>query len=138
MAELKTKKNEASVEDFLNTVENEKNRSDSFTIINLMHEVTGEEPTMWGDSIIGFGSYTYRYASGRTGEWMVTGFSPRKQNLTIYIMPGFEQYDDLLSRLGKYTTGKSCLYIKKLEDIDQDVLRELVRLSVEYMKETSE
>ncbi|MEL4304431.1 DUF1801 domain-containing protein [Methanococcoides sp. LMO-2] len=135
---MKTKKNEASVEDFLNTVENEKKRSDSFTIMDLMQEVTGEVPTMWGDSIVGFGNYTYKYSTGRTGEWMLTGFSPRKQNLTLYIMPGFEQYDDLLSRLGKYTTGKSCLYIKKLEDVDQDVLRELVRLSVEYMKETSE
>ncbi|WP_445475408.1 DUF1801 domain-containing protein [Methanococcoides methylutens] len=137
MAELKTKKNEESVEAFLDTVENEKKRTDSFAIMNLMQEVTGEEPAMWGDSIVGFGSYTYKYASGRTGDWMLTGFSPRKQNLTLYIMPGFEQYDDLLSRLGKYKLGKSCLYIKKLEDVDQDVLRELVKQSVEYMKKTS-
>ena len=134
MAELKTKKNEASVDDFINSVENEKKRADSFAIINLMQEVTGEEPAMWGDSIVGFGSYTYKYASGRTGDWMMVGFSPRKQNLTLYIMPGFEQYDKLLNRLGKHKLGKSCLYIKKLEDVDQNVLRELVKQSVEYMK----
>ena len=137
MAELKTKKNEASVEDFINDVEGKKKRTDSFAIIKLMQEVTGEEPVMWGDSIVGFGNYTYKYASGRTGNWMLVGFSPRKQNLTLYIMPGFEQYDDLLSKLGKYKLGKSCLYIKKLEDVDLDVLKELVKQSVEYMKETS-
>ncbi|MBP2031212.1 hypothetical protein J2755_002175 [Methanohalophilus levihalophilus] len=137
MAELKTRKNDASVEDFLNGVENEKKRNDSLEIVKMMQEVTGEEPVMWGDSIVGFGSYTYKYASGRTGDWMMVGFSPRKQNLTLYIMPGFDQYDELLGKLGKYTTGKSCLYIKKLEDVDQDVLRELVKQSVEYMRETS-
>jgi hypothetical protein len=137
VAELKTKKNEASVEDFLKTVENEKKRTDSFAILKLMQEVTGEEPAMWGESIVGFGSYTYKYASGRTGDWMLTGFSPRKQNLTLYIMPGFEQYEELLNKLGKHKLGKSCLYIKKLEDVDQDVLRKLVKYSVEYMKGTT-
>ena len=137
MAELKTQKNDASVEAFLNSIEDEKKRQDSFAIMELMKEVTGAEPTMWGASIIGFGSYHYKYASGREGDWMVTGFSPRKQNLTLYIMSGFEQYDELLSKLGKHTTGKSCLYIKKLDNIHMDVLRELVKHSVEHMGETN-
>lgn len=118
-------------------MENEKKRADSFAIVKLMQEVTGEEPSMWDYSIVGFGSCTYKYASGRTGDWMMVGFSSRKQNLTLYIMPGFDQYDEILDKLGKYTTGKSCLYIKKLEDVDQDVLRELMKKSVEYMKKMS-
>lgn len=133
MAELKTQPNEQSVEAYLQGVENERKRMDSFQIMELMREVTGEEPTMWGDSIVGFGSYHYTYASGREGDWFLTGFAPRKQNLTLYIMAGFEEYDDLLARLGKHKTGKSCLYINKLDDVDQDVLRELVRRSVEHM-----
>ena len=138
MAELKTKPNEQKVEDFLNVVENDTKREDSFAILELMKDVTGEEPIMWGDSIVGFGTYKYKYASGREGEWMVTGFSPRKQNLTLYIMDGFDEYDELLENLGKHTTGKSCLYIKKLEDVDQDVLRELVSKSVEHMEATND
>jgi hypothetical protein len=102
-----------------------------------MKEETGAEPIMWGDSIVGFGTYHYKYASGRDAEWFLTGFSLRKQNLTLYIMSGFEEYDDLLGKLGKHSTGKSCLYVKKLEDVDQDVLRELVSKSVEHMKETN-
>lgn len=137
MAELKTQPNEQSVEDFLNAVESETKRQDSFNILELMRQETGDEPIMWGDSIVGFGTYKYKYASGREGEWPVTGFSPRKQNLTLYIMSGFEEYDDLLKKLGKHSTGKSCLYIKKLEDVDQDVLRELVSKSVEHMKATN-
>jgi hypothetical protein len=137
MAELKTQPNAQSVEDFLNAVESETKRQDSFNILELMRQETGDEPIMWGDSIVGFGTYKYKYASGREGEWPVTGFSPRKQNLTLYIMSGFEEYDDLLKKLGKHSTGKSCLYIKKLEDIDQDVLRELVNKSVEHMKATN-
>jgi hypothetical protein len=137
MAELKTQPNEQNVEDFLNTVENVTKRQDSFTILELMKKETGEEPIMWGDSIVGFGTYKYKYASGREGEWLVTGFSPRKQNLTLYIMSGFDEYDNLLNKLGKHSTGKSCLYIKKMEDVDQDVLRELVSKSVEHMKETN-
>ena len=90
---------------------------------------------MWGDSIVGFGSYHYKYKSGREGDWPMTGFSPRKRNLTLYIMPGFSEYDDLLTNLGKYKTGKSCLYINKIEDVDLDVLRELVQQSVEHMAE---
>jgi hypothetical protein len=117
MVELKTQKTDASVEEYLNAVEDEGKRKDSFAILDLMREVTGEEPAMWGSSIIGFGSYRYKYASGREGEWFVTGFAPRKQNLTLYIMSGFDDYDALLAELGKYKTGKSCLYVNKLEDI---------------------
>jgi len=102
----------------------------------LMQRVTGEKPVMWGDSIIGFGSYHYKYASGREGDWFLTGFAPRKQNLTLYIMSGFELYDELLGKLGKYKTGKSCLYINKLEDVDQDVLLELVKQSAEHVAQT--
>ncbi len=137
MAELKTKPNESCIVDFLNTVENEKKRADSFVILDLMRDVTGVEPIMWGDSIIGFGTYHYKYTSGREADWFLTGFSPRKQSLTLYIMSGFSEYDQLLSKLGKHSTGKSCLYIKKLEDIDMDVLRDLILLSVEHMTETN-
>jgi len=133
MAELKTKRNDASVETFLEMVEDKHKREDSQVILKLMQEVTGDEPTMWGDSIVGFGSYDYKYASGREGTWFQTGFSPRKQNLTLYIMSGFDRYDELLGKLGKYKTGKSCLYIKKLEDVDLDVLEELVKESVKVM-----
>ena len=137
MAQLKTQKNDASVVDFLNSVEDERKRQDSFAILDMMSEATGEGPTMWGSSIVGFGSYHYKYASGREGHWFKTGFSPRKQSLTLYIMDGFSQYDDLLRKLGKYTTGKSCLYVKKLDDIDLPTLRKLVKQSVEYLAESS-
>ena len=133
MAKLKTAPNEGSMGEFLESVENEKKKQDSFEILALMKEITGEEPVMWGTSIIGFGSYQYKYASGREGEWFLTGFSPRKQNITLYIMSGFDQYDQLLAKLGKYKTGKSCLYINKINDIDTDVLKELVKQSVEHM-----
>jgi len=134
MAELKTKRNKGDVEAFLSSVAGEKKRQDSFTILELMKKVTGKEPEMWGDSIIGFGNYHYKYASGREGDWFLTGFSPRVQNLTLYIMAGFDDYDQLLGKLGKHSTGKSCLYIKKIEDIDIDVLKELVKQSVEHME----
>ena len=137
MSELKTKKNEASVEGFLKSVENEKRREDSFVVLDLMKEVTSEKPTMWGTSIVGFGSYHYKGASGREGDWMKVGFSPRKQNMTLYIMDGFGSYDSLLDKLGKYKTGKSCLYINKLEDVDQTVLRKLVKQSFKSMSGAS-
>ena len=137
MAELETQPTDESVELFLNSVESDNKRTDSFTILKMMSEVTGSEPKMWGDSIIGFGKYRYRYASGRQGEWFLVGFSPRKRNLTLYIMSGFDGYDSLLDELGKFTTGKSCLYINKLEDIDLDTLRELVKRSVDHMIETN-
>jgi hypothetical protein len=133
MAELKTKPNDGSVEDFLNSVENDRRREDSFKVLELMKEVTGEEPNMWGSSIVGFGSYRYKYASGREGEWMAIGFSPRKQSLTLYIMDGFGEYDALLEDLGKHRTGKSCLYINKLDDVDMEVLRDLVQKSVDHV-----
>ena len=137
MADLKTKRTRGNVEAFLNSVTDEKKRQDSFAILELMKQVTGEQPEMWGESIVGFGSYHYKYESGREGDWFITGFSPRKQNLTLYIMSGFGEYDHLLGKLGKYKTGKSCLYIKKIDDIDQDVLKELVQKSVEHMEETN-
>ncbi len=134
---MKTVKNENSVTAFLNSVEHDKRREDSFEILKLMTEISGEEPAMWGDSIIGFGNYTYEYKSGRTGEWMYVGFSPRKQNLTLYIMDGFDGHAKLLSKLGKHKLGKACLYINKLEDVDQDVLKELIQKSVAHMKATN-
>ncbi len=133
MAEVKTKKNDQSVEEFLDRVGDAKKREDSYKILNLMKQVTGEKPVMWGDSMIGFGSYHYKYESGREGDWFLTGFSPRKQNLTLYIMSGFSKYDDLMQKLGTYKTGKACLYIKTLDDVDTEVLKELVMLSVKYI-----
>jgi len=134
MAELKTKLNDASVEDFLNKVENQKKREDSFKILELMKTLTGEEPKMWGTSIVGFGTYHYKYASGQEGDWMVTGFSPRKDALTVYLMPGFDVQEQILPNLGKFKTGKSCLYIKKLEDVNLDILSEMIVTSVDFMK----
>ena len=136
MAELKTKKTEASVEDFLNTIKDEQTRQDCFEIAKMMKHVTRSEPKMWGSSIVGFGSRHLKYASGRELDWMLTGFSPRKANITLYILGGFEKQADLLKKLGKYTTGKGCLYIKKLKDVDTKVLKELVRESVQSMKES--
>ncbi|MGD2048926.1 MAG: DUF1801 domain-containing protein [Chloroflexota bacterium] len=137
MTELKTQKNDASVEEFIDSVDNEKKRQDSYAILELMKDVTGEEPAMWGTSIVGFGSYHYKYASGREGDWFLVGFSPRKQNLTLYIMSGFDEYESLLEDLGKYKTGKSCLHINKLEDVDLSTLRELVEKSAAHMAETN-
>jgi len=131
---MKTKPTAHSVEVFLSVIEDEKRRQDCYTILNLINEVTKEEPQMWGDSIVGFGSYHYCYGSGREGDWFLTGFSPRKQNLTLYIMSGFSRYEGLLKKLGKYKTGKSCLYIKKLEDIDLSILKEFIKQSVTYVK----
>ena len=136
-AELKTKVNEASVADFLNSIEDEQKRKDSLEIVRVMQQITKEKPKMWGTSIVGFGLYHYKGASGREGDWMLIGFSPRKQNLTLYIMPGFERYPDLMKKLGKYSTGKSCLYIKRLSDINVDVLKELMAESINVMKQQS-
>jgi len=133
MAELKTKKNEASVTKFLDGVKDEKKRQDSYTILKLMKQITKAEPKMWGTSMVGFGSYHYKYASGREGDWFVTGFSPRKQNLTLYILSGISKYPDLLKKLGKFKTGKGCLYINKIEDIDIKTLKELIKQSVGYL-----
>jgi predicted CopG family antitoxin len=135
MAELKTKPTESSVSDFIDTVAEEKRRQDCRVVLDLMEAATKASPEMWGSSIVGFGRYRYKGKSGREGEWMITGFSPRKNDLTIYIMSGFEHFPDLMRRLGKYKTGKSCLYIKKLDDVDLNVLKELVEKSVEKMAE---
>jgi len=134
MAELKTKVNKASVDKFLKGVEDEQKRDDCFKIVEIMQKATKAEPKMWGTSIVGFGSYHYKYASGREGDWMLVGFSPRKQNLTLYIMSGFDEYNSLLKKLGKHATGKSCLYIKNLEDVDMKILKELVTKSVKHMQ----
>lgn len=134
MSELKTKKNDASVEDFLHSVEDEKKRKDAFAILEMMKTITGEEPKMWGTSIVGFGSYHYKYASGQEGDWMQIGFSPRKQALTLYLMSGLEKHRDQLEKLGKYKTGKGCLYIKKLADVDWEVLKDMVRQSFSEKK----
>ena len=137
MAENKTKQNDEDVEAFINQVPDEKKRADCFTILKIMGDVTGTEPKMWGSSIVGFGSYHYVYESGREGDWFLTGFAPRKKNLTLYITSGFEHYDELLGKLGKYSTGKSCLYINKIEDVDQDVLKELIQQSVDHLQKTN-
>jgi len=134
-AKNKTTENNLSVDDFLNSVENEKRREDSQKVLKLMWETTGEDPKMWGKSIVGFGTYHYKYASGREGDFMKVGFSPRKTALTLYIMDGFDRHEELMQQLGKYKTGKSCLYIKKLEDIDLEVLKDLVNESVAYISE---
>lgn len=135
--ELKTKVNEASVTDFINSVPDEQKRKDCFEILKMMKQVTKEEPKMWGSSIVGFGSYHYKGKSGREGDWMLTGFSPRKQNLTLYLMGGFDTHTALLKKLGKFTTSVGCLYIKRLDDVDKKVLKELVQASVKRMKELS-
>ena len=134
MAEAKTKRTKASVTAFLEKVSDAGRRQDAMRLLRIMKKAAKDEPTMWGSSIVGFGSYTYRYASGHTGEWPMTGFSPRKQDLTLYIMPGFERYEAMMGKLGKYKTGKSCLYIKRLADVDLAVLERLIAVSVKDMK----
>ena len=134
MAELKTNETKLSVTKFIGKVEDDQKRQDSQAILKLMKQVTKEEPKMWGGSMVGFGRFHYKSDSGREGDWFLTGFSPRKQNLTIYIMPGFDKYDSLMKKLGKHKTGKSCLYISKLEDVDTKVLKELIKQSFQYMK----
>jgi hypothetical protein len=138
MAELKTKPTTASVGAFLKNIENPARRRDCVTVKRIMERVTRGKARMWGTSIVGFGVYKYRYPSGQTGEWMLTGFSPRKQNLTLYIMAGFGFQKDLMRQLGtKHSTGKSCLYIKTLADVDLKVLERLIRSSVKHMKARS-
>ena len=137
MTENKTRPTDGDVLAFINAVPDERKRQDCLMLLELMRKVTGEEAKMWGSSMVGFGSYHYKYASGREGDAMLTGFSPRKQSLVIYILAGFEQYDELMAKLGKHTTGSSCLYVKRLSDINLDVLRELVAKSVEHMRVTN-
>jgi hypothetical protein len=130
MAGNKTTANDQSVEEFLNAIADEQKRKDSFTVVELLKEASGMEPKMWGSSIVGVGSYHYKYESGREGDTMLAGFSPRKQNLTFYNVGGFEQYGDLLSQLGKHSLGKGCLYIKRLNDVDLPTLKKLIEASV--------
>ena len=130
MAELKTKKNDVSVNDFLNSIEDGQKREDSFEVLEMMKKLSGKEPKMWGGSIVGFGNYQYKYETGREGEWFRVGFSPRKANLSLYIMDGFEKYDKLMGELGQHKTGKSCLYIKRLSDIDKKILQQLIKESL--------
>jgi hypothetical protein len=131
MADNRTKPTDQTVESFINTIEDERKRRDSQTIITMMCEATGEKPCMWGSSIVGFGSYHYKYESGREGDAPRIGFSPRKQNLTLYLLQGEldERRQTLLTKLGKHTTGKGCLYIKKLDDVDLDVLKQIIQTS---------
>jgi hypothetical protein len=135
MYELKTKLNTASVGKFLNSVKDKQKREDSFKILDMMKKITKEEPKMWGSSIVGFGSYHYKYESGHEGDMCMAGFSPRKESLTIYILPGFEKNKSLMEKLGKFKTGKSCLYIKRLDDVDMKILNKLITESVKWMKQ---
>jgi hypothetical protein len=135
MAELKTKVTKVSVDKFLQGIKDEKKREDCYQILKIMKKATKAEPKMWGTSIIGFGDYHYVYASGREGDWFITGFSPRVQNLTLYMMGGFDQ--ELMKKLGKYKTGKGCLYINKLEDVYTKVLDKLITTSVKKAKASS-
>jgi len=135
MAELKTKQTEQSVEKFLNSIADKKKREDCFTVLEMMKQITKMDPKMWGPSIVGFGTYHYKYESGHEGDMCMIGFSPRKQNLTLYILPGFGKYKELMKKLGKYKTGKSCLYINKLEDVDIATLKKLIKEGFTYMAE---
>jgi hypothetical protein len=130
----KTQETDSSVKTFLDKIPDETRKKDCYTVLELMKKITGKEPKMWGSSIVGFGNYRYKYESGREGDWFLTGFSPRKQNLTLYIMPGFQGYGDLMKKLGKYKSAVSCLYINRLGDIDLQVLKEVIESSVERMK----
>jgi hypothetical protein len=137
MAELKTKKNAGNVNEFVASIADPNQQKDAKTLIALMRRVTGEKPVMWGATMIGFGTHHYTYASGREGDWFVIGFSPRKRTTTLYILDGFDEYQSLLSKLGKHSTSKSCLYIKKLDDIDIKVLEQLLKKSVAAMRRKS-
>ena len=134
MAENKTKATKASVTGFMNSIEDPQKRADARKVAAMMRRVTGNRAKMWGSSIVGYGTYHYKYASGREGDFMVAGFSPRKQALAVYIMAGFGRFDALMAKLGNYKIGKSCLYIKRLSDVDEKVLEKLIAESVKYMR----
>lgn len=135
MGEIKTKQTDASVEEFINSVDNEKRREDGFVLLQLFNKVTGLKPKMWGPSIIGYGQYHYKSErSNQEGDWPLTGFSPRKQSLTLYVLPGFEKYKGLLSKLGKHKISVGCLYINKLEDVDMKVLEKIIEAGFKDMK----
>ena len=137
MAEMKTKPSSDSVEQFLAGVADPARRDDCRVLLGLMRRITGEEARMWGPSIVGFGRYHYKYDSGREGDWFLTGFSPRKSDLTVYITPGLHRYPDLLKRLGKHKNGKSCLYLKRLAEVDLGILERLVAASIRDIRELS-
>ena len=134
MAALKTQPSNLSVLDFLNSIQLEEKRKDSFQLMEIMQKLTGDLPKMWGASIIGFGDYHYKYASGREGDWFLVGFSPRKPSFSIYLMCDYQNMEDLLSQLGKFKTGKSCLYVKNLEDININILKRMIRKSIKELK----
>ena len=130
MAEPKTKPTKASVKEFLNQIPDKERREDCFAVAKIMEEITGDKPKMWGPSIVGFGTWHYKYASGREGDWPVAAFSPRKKDLTLYLTVGFEKHTELMQKLGKHSTGKSCLYIKRLSDIHMPTLKKLLKVSI--------
>jgi hypothetical protein len=134
MAELKTKETDTSVDAYIDAIDNEVRRDDCRALVKLMKQVTKSEPKMWGTSIVGFGKYHYKYASGHEGDSCLTGFASRKKDLTMYITAGFDEHAELLSRLGKFKSGKGCLYVKRLDDIDKSVLKQLLTASVKRMK----
>jgi len=138
MAENKTKPTNLSVTKFVNGIQGEQKRRDVRKVATMMREATGSRAKMWGSNIVGFGQYHYKYDSGREGDFMITGFSPRKQALTLYIIPGFGHFESLMSKLGKYKTGRSCLYIKRLSDVDEKVLKRLIESSVKHMRKNYE
>jgi len=138
LAELKTRQNDASVSTFLGAIEDKQRRADARKISAMMRAATGSRAKMWGTAIVGFGSYHYKYASGREGDWHLVGFSPRKENLTLYIMSGFGGFEKLMAKLGRYKTGRSCLYIRRLGDVDEAVRRKLIDGSVASMRKKYE
>ena len=135
MAENKTKATGARVTAFINSIDDKQKRAEARKVAAMMRKATSKRPKMWGPSIVGYGTYHYKYSSGREGDFLMTGFSPRKQALTVYVIPGFENFEALMNKLGKYKTGKSCLYIKRLSDVDEKILEQLINRSVKYMRE---
>lgn len=133
---LKTKTNDSSVEDFIKLLDDDRRKADCFKLIDILSEITGEEAKMWGTSIIGFGNYHYKYPSGHEGEWAILGFSPRKKETSLYIYNQASDAEDLLPKLGKYKMGKACIYIKNLSDIDESILRQIAKKSLEFITKT--
>lgn len=133
MAELKTKENKASVKDFLNSIENEQKRKDCFEVLKIMEAATGQKGSMWGTAVVGFGSYHYKYESGHEGDMCKVGFSPRKANITLYVMMGARADADILKKLGKHKVSGSCLHINKLADVDTAILKKVVKDAYEGM-----
>ena len=134
MAKNKTVPNKEDVRGFINKLADEQKRKDCFQLLQIIQEITGEPPVIWGNSIIGFGTYHYKYDSGREGDFFIAGFSPRKQNISIYLMAGLDKFEKELTKLGKHKIGKSCLYIKSLETIDEEVLKDMIKTSVNLMR----